>query len=378
MSKKDYYEVLGVEKTATQAEIKSAFRKLAKKYHPDVSKEPDAEEKFKEAQEAYAVLSDESKRKQYDQFGHSAFNNNGAGGYDFSGFDFSDIIREAFGGSFGGGFSNFGGFEDFGFSGFGGNNSSRPMKGPDTIVNMELTFDEAVFGTKKDITLTLNETCDECHGKGGFDEETCDECHGSGSITSEQQTIFGAFMTKTACPKCEGKGKVYKKGCKKCHGQGAVRVQKEIEVKVPAGVDTGNQLRIKDKGQAGTNGGPNGDIYIEFIVKPHPIYKREGNDIYLDLPVTVSEAALGCKKKVPTLYGPITLTIPAGSQSNDKHRVRGKGVENVNSFGKGDMYIVLKVKTPQKLTKEQKKLFEELSKTDLDSGKEFEKIKQYL
>jgi len=174
MNKKDYYEVLGVEKTATQNEIKSAFRKLAKKYHPDVSKEPDAEEKFKEAQEAYAVLSDETKRKQYDQFGHSAFDNNGAGGYDFSGFDFSDIIREAFGGGFSGAFGD---FSDFGFSGFGGG-SNRPTKGPDTIINMDLTFDEAVFGTKKDITIELNEVCDECHGKGGRDEESCYECNG--------------------------------------------------------------------------------------------------------------------------------------------------------------------------------------------------------
>jgi len=374
MNKKDYYEVLGVEKTATQNEIKSAFRKLAKKYHPDVSKEPDAEEKFKEAQEAYAVLSDETKRKQYDQFGHSAFDNNGAGGYDFSGFDFSDIIREAFGGGFSGAFGD---FSDFGFSGFGGG-SNRPTKGPDTIINMDLTFDEAVFGTKKDITIELNEVCDECHGKGGHDEETCDECHGSGQVTSQQQTIFGAFMTKTICHKCDGKGKIYKNECKKCHGIGSVRAQKEIEVKIPAGVDTGNQLRIKDKGEAGTNGGPNGDIYIEFIVKNHPIYTRDGNDIYLELPVTMAEAALGCKKKVPTLYGPITLTIPQGSQSNDKHRVRGKGVENVNSFGKGDMYIVIDVKTPQKLTKEQKKLFEALSKTGLDEDKEFQKIEDYL
>ncbi len=378
MNKKDYYEVLGVQKDATQAEIKSAFRKLAKKYHPDVSKEENAEEKFKEAQEAYAVLSDENKRKQYDQFGHSAFDNNGAGGYDFSGFDFSDIIREAFGGGFGGNFSSgFSDFSDFGFGGFGGN-SNRPTKGQDTIVQMNLTFDEAVFGCKKDITLTLNETCDECHGKGGFDEETCDECHGSGQVTSQQQTIFGTFMTKTVCPKCGGKGKVYKKECKKCHGSGTIRAEKEIEVKVPAGVDTGNQLRIKDKGEAGTNGGPNGDIYIEFNVKPHPIFKREGNDIYLDLPITVAQAALGCKKKVPTLYGNITLTIPAGSENGDKHRVRGKGIENVNSFGKGDMYIVLKVKTPQKLTRQQKKLFEELSKTGLDDDKDFKKIEEYL
>lgn len=375
MNKKDYYEVLGVEKNATQNEIKSAFRKLAKKYHPDVSKEPDAEEKFKEAQEAYAVLSDETKRKQYDQFGHSAFDNNGAGGYDFSGFDFSDIIREAFGGGFGGGFT--GGFSDFGFNGFSGN-SNRQTKGPDTIIQMDLTFEEAVFGCQKELTLTLNETCEECHGKGGHDEETCEECHGSGQITSQQQTIFGAFMTKTVCPKCNGKGKTYKNECKKCNGKGKTKTEKEIEVKVPAGVDTGNQLRIKDKGEAGTNGGPNGDIYIEFYVKHHPIFNREGNDIYLDLPITVSEAALGCKKKVPTLYGNITLTIPAGSENSDKHRVRGKGVENVNSFGKGDMYIVLKIKTPKKLSRQQKKLFEELAQTGLNEDEEFKTIEKYL
>lgn len=371
MDKRDYYEVLGVSKDATQAEIKSAFRKLAKKYHPDVSKEENAAEKFKEAQEAYAVLSDESKRKQYDQFGHSAFDNNGAGGYDFSGFDFSDIFREAFGGSFGGGFS------DFDFGGFGGS-SNRPTKGPDKIVRMDLDFDEAVFGTNKEITLTLNDTCDECDGEGGFDVSTCDRCHGSGTVTAQQQTIFGAFMTKTTCDKCGGSGKSYTRECTKCHGSGTVRAKKDIDVKVPAGVDTGVQLRIKGKGEAGKNGGPNGDIYLEFYVKKHPIFERAGNDIYLELPITMAEAALGCKKKVPTLYGNITLTIPAGSESNDKHRVRGKGVENINSYGKGDMYIILKVKTPQKLSRDQKKLFEQLSKSGLDDDKEFKKIEKYL
>lgn len=373
--KKDYYEILGVDKSASQAEIKSAFRKLAKKYHPDVSKEPDAEEKFKEAQEAYAVLSDEGKRKQYDQFGHAAFENNGAGGYDFSDFDFSDIFSELFGQNFGGGFSNFG-FGDFG--GFGGRSSSRATKGADKIVRVDLEFDEAVFGTDKSITLNLNETCDECHGAGGFDVKTCDRCHGSGTITMQQQTIIGSFMTQTTCDKCNGKGETYAKECTHCHGNGTVRKEKEIEVKIPAGVDTGNQLRIKGKGEAGSNGGPNGDIYIEFYVKKHPIFEREGNDIYLELPITVSEAALGCKKKVPTLYGNITLTIPSGSKSNDKHRVRGKGVENVNSFGKGDMYIILKVKTPQKLSRDQKKLFEQLAKTHLDDDKEFNRINEYL
>ncbi len=374
MDKKDYYEVLGVSKDATQDEIKSAFRKLAKKYHPDVSKEPNAAEKFKEAQEAYAVLSDEDKRRQYDQFGHAAFDNNGAGGYDFSGFDFSEILREAFGGSFGGGFSSFD-FNDF--AGFGGTRN-RSAKGRDKVVRMDLDFEEAVFGAKKEITLTLNDTCDECHGEGGFNIKTCDKCHGSGTITAQQQTIFGAFMTKTTCDKCGGKGETYTKECTKCHGLGTVRTKKNIEVKVPAGVDTGVQLRIKEKGEAGINGGPNGDIYLEFYVKEHPIYKREGNDIYLDLPLTISEAALGCKKKVPTLYGNITLTIPAGSESGDKHRLRSKGVESVNSYGKGDMYIVLKVKTPQKLSREQKKLLEQLSKTGLDNDKDFHKIEKYL
>ncbi len=374
MDKKDYYEVLGVSKDATQDEIKSAFRKLAKKYHPDVSKEPNAAEKFKEAQEAYAVLSDEDKRRQYDQFGHAAFDNNGAGGYDFSGFDFSEILREAFGGTFGGGFSNFD-FNDF--TGFGGSRN-RSAKGRDKIVRMDLEFEEAVFGTKKEITLTLNDTCDECHGEGGFDIKTCDKCHGSGTITAQQQTIFGAFMTKTTCDKCGGKGETYTKECTKCHGSGMVRTKKNIEVKVPAGVDTGVQLRIKEKGEAGINGGPNGDIYLEFYVKKHPLYQREGNDIYLNLPLTIAEAALGCKKKVPTLYGNITLTIPAGSENGDKHRLRSKGIESVNSYGKGDMYIILNVKTPQKLSREQKKLLEQLAKTGLDNDKEFRKIEEYL
>ena len=373
MDKKDYYEVLGVSKDASQAEIKSAFRKLAKKYHPDVSKEPDAEERFKEAQEAYAVLSDENKRKQYDQFGHAAFNNNGAGGYDFSDFDFSDIFSDLFGANFGGGFSNFG-FSDFGFGG----NTVRKAKGRDSIIRVDLDFEEAVFGTDQTISLILNDTCDECDGAGGFDVKTCDRCHGSGTITREQQTILGSFMTKTTCDKCGGKGETYSKECSKCHGLGTVRATKEIEVKVPSGVDTGNQLRIREKGEAGINGGPNGDIYLEFDVKKHPIFEREDNDIYLELPITMAEAALGCKKKVPTLYGNITLTIPAGSESGEKHRVRGKGVSNVNSFGKGDMYIILKVKTPQKLSKEQKKLFDQLAKTKLDDDKEFKKIDDYL
>lgn len=367
MEKRDYYEVLGVSKDASEADIKSAFRRLAKKYHPDVSKEPDAAEKFKEAQEAYAVLSDPDKRKRYDQFGQAAFNNNGAGGYDFSDFDFSDIFGDLFGNAFGG----FGGFSSFGGRG-------RAAKGRDTVVRVDLDFEEAVNGCKKELTLSLNETCDECDGEGGHGVTTCDKCHGSGTINAHQQTLFGTFMTKTTCDKCGGSGKTFKEVCKKCRGTGKSKTTKKIEVTVPAGVDNGNQLRISGKGEAGSNGGPNGDIYLEFYVKDHPLFEREGDDIYLELPITVAEAALGAKKQIPTLSGNVTVTIPAGSESNDKLRLKGKGVQAVNSFRKGDMYIILKVIMPKKLSREQKKLFEKLADTDLDNDPEFNKIKKYL
>ena len=358
--KKDYYEVLGVDKNASQDEIKSAFRKLAKKYHPDVSKEENASEKFKECQEAYAVLSDENKRRQYDQYGHAAFENNGAGGYDFSGFDFSDIFGDIFGSGFG-----------FNFGGSG----NRKTRGRDKIMRVNLSFDEAVFGTNKDINIDVNEECEECNGKGGFDETTCSTCHGAGTVTSEQRTIFGAFMTKTTCPKCEGKGKTYKKVCSKCSGVGTVRKNKTISVKVPAGVDTGNQQRISGYGELG--GAGNGDLYLEYYVASHPIFRREGCDIYLDLPITITEAVLGCKKEIPTINGSVKLTIEAGSNTGDKLRLRGKGVEDLHSYHKGDMYVILNVVIPNKITKEQKKLFEQLSKTDLET-KEFDKIKNYI
>jgi molecular chaperone DnaJ len=370
MDKKDYYEVLGVSKTASTDEIKSAFRKLAKKYHPDVSKEPDAAEKFKEIQEAYAVLSDDDKRKQYDQFGHAAFNNNGnAGGYDFSGFDFSDIFGDIFGSSFG----DFGG----GF-GFGGRGSNRPSKGRDTVIRVDLDFDDAIFGVKKTINLTLNETCEECDGEGGHGSKTCDKCHGTGTMTAQQNTLFGSFMTKTTCDKCGGKGKIFSEVCHNCRGTGKVRRNKDIEVNIPAGVDTGNQLRIAGKGEAGSNGGPNGDIYLEFYVRKHSLFTREENDIYLDFPITIAEATLGIKKDVPTLYGTIQVGIPSGSETGDKLRVKGKGAPDPNNGRKGDMYIVLRIITPKRLSRQQKQLFEELSETRLDDSKEFDKIKKYL
>lgn len=368
MNKKDYYEVLGVSKNATDAEIKSAFRKLAKKYHPDVNKEPDAAEKFKEAQEAYAVLSDEAKRRQYDQYGHAAFDGmNGGAGFDFSDFDFGDIFDGIFGGGFGG----------FGFGGSRRNNQSRQRRGADKLMRINLSFEEAAFGCKKTIKVDVNETCSECNGKGGKGEKKCSTCHGSGSVTSEQRTILGSFMTKSTCPNCGGKGVTYDTTCSKCRGKGMTRKNAEIEVKIPSGVDTGNQLRLSGKGDAGVNGGPNGDLYLEFQVKDHPLFIRDDNDIYLELPITITDALLGCKKEVPTLYGNVKLVIPAGSQSGDKHRIKGKGIEDLHSGSKGNMYVVLKVVIPSKLDRGQKKLFEELSKTNLETS-EFKKIKEYL
>ena len=367
MAKRDYYEVLGVDKNASQDEIKSAFRKLAKKYHPDINHDADAPEKFKEAEEAYSVLSDEDKRRQYDQYGHAAFDNmNGGAGYDFSGFDFSDIFSDIFGGGFSSGFGN-----------FGGGRANRASRGRDTLTKINLTFEEAAFGCKKELDIETMVDCDECDGKGGFGEKTCSRCHGSGVVTAEQRTILGAFMTRTTCPDCNGKGKTYDKTCSHCRGTGKVKKTKTIEVKIPAGVDDGNQLRIPGKGEAGANGGPNGDLYLEFSVKKHPLFDRDGKDIYLTIPLTIPEAVLGCKKDIPTLYGKVTLTIPAGTSPNDKMRLKNKGLEDPNSYGKGDMYVLLDVKVPTKLTREQKKLYEELAKIE-NNDSWLKKIKDFL
>ena len=372
MEKRDYYEVLGVSKDADDKAIKSAFRKLAKQYHPDVNKAPDAAEKFKEAQEAYAVLSDPDKRRQYDQFGHAAFDSmNGGAGYDFSDFDFSDIFSEIFGSGFGFGSSPFGGS----YSSRGG---SRRRKGADKLMRVNLTFEEAAFGTKKTITVPVAHDCPSCDGEGGHGKKTCPTCHGSGVMTTEQRTMFGTFASRTTCSRCDGKGSIYSEVCGKCRGKGTITKDTDIEVKVPAGVDDGNQLRVPGKGEAGSNGGPNGDLYLEFYVKKHELFMRDGDDIYLEIPITLTEAVLGCKKDVPTLYGNVKLTIPEGSESGDKHRLKGKGIENVRSGIKGNMYVILRIVVPKKLSRDQKKLFEQLSETDLESGSEFKKLKDYV
>ncbi len=371
MEKKDYYEVLGVSKTASNDEIKSAFRKLAKKYHPDVSKEENAAEKFKEAQEAYSVLSDDAKRRQYDQFGHAAFSNgaggaggfSGFGGFDFGGGDYEDIFENIFSG--------------FGFGGRSSRGGNRAQRGSDTLVRMNLTFEEAVFGAKKDLEVTVMDTCEECHGKGGFGEETCDKCHGSGTITSEQRTILGSFLTKTTCPKCSGRGKTMKDTCTKCSGSGRVRKKKTIEVEVPRGIDSGMRRRISGKGEAGINGGANGDLYIEFTVLAHEYFAREEDDIYLEVPLTLTESLLGCKKEIPTLYGNVKLTVEALTESGKTERIRGKGVNSDVSRRKGDMYIVYKTILPKKLTKEQKEWIENLANTDLRT-KEIEDFEKFV
>ncbi|MDD3821438.1 MAG: molecular chaperone DnaJ [Bacilli bacterium] len=367
-TKRDYYEVLGVDKNASEQEIKSAFRQLAKKYHPDVNKASDAEAKFKEIQEAYAVLSDTNRRKQYDQFGHAAFNQGtggGFGGFDFSDFDFSDIFSEIFGGGFG---------FNFGRS----NRPDRPRRGRDSIMRMNITFNEAVFGTKKVINLNILDVCDECHQKGGHGEKTCSKCHGSGYITQEQRSLLGVYMTRSECPQCDGKGKTYDKVCSKCRGSGTVRVNKDLTITVPAGIDTGNQLRLQGKGEAGTNGGPNGDIYIEFSVSNHEIFIRDDNNIYLELPITITEAALGAKKEIPTLYGNVNLIIPEGSESGDKHRLKGRGVPDVNTNRKGDMFVVLKVVFPKRLSREQRLLLEKLAATNLDRDNIISNFKRHI
>jgi len=374
--KRDYYEVLGVSKGATEADIKSAFRKKAKELHPDVNKDdPHAEEKFKEVQEAYSVLSDENKRKMYDQYGHAAGVGNGPsggagagfggfGGFDGGGFDFGDIFDTFFGG--GGGF---GGFGDFG----GNSNKNRARRGSDILMQMDLTFEEAVFGTTRKFNLDVVEDCEKCNGYGGSDKEECHTCHGKGTITTQQKTILGSFMSTTTCPDCRGSGYTFKKKCNECNGKGKIKVNKKITITIPEGINTGDRQRVSGKGNPGTNGGENGDLYIEFVVSEHKYFVRDDDDIYLEVPLTVTESLLGCKKEIPTLYGNVKINVEPGTNSGTKERIKGKGVDNKYRKHKGDMYVIFKVYTPKHLSREQKILIDKLNDTDLDT----EEIKKF-
>ncbi|HYK72506.1 MAG TPA: molecular chaperone DnaJ [Pseudoneobacillus sp.] len=347
MSKRDYYEVLGVSKSASKDELKKAYRKLSKQYHPDINKEPDANEKFKEIAEAYEVLSDDQKKAQYDQFGHAG-PNQGFGGSDFGG--------------------GFGGFEDIFNSFFGGGTRRRdpnaPRQGADLQYTMTLSFEEAVFGKEMDIEIPREEECDTCHGSGakpGTKPETCNHCKGSGQLNVEQNTPFGRIVNRRVCHYCNGTGKEIKNKCSTCGGSGKVKKRRKINVKIPAGVDDGQQLRVSGQGEPGVNGGPSGDLYVVFHVRSHEFFERDGDDIYCEMPITFVQAALGDEIEVPTINGKVKLKIPAGTQTGTKFRLKGKGVPNVRGYGVGDQHILIRIITPTKLTEKQKQILSEFA-----------------
>lgn len=367
MSKRDYYEVLGVSKTATQDELKKAYRKLARKYHPDLNKDnPEAAEKFKECNEAYSVLSDEQKRAQYDQFGPEAFENGGMGG-----------------GPGAGGFGGFGGFggsgmEDifdmfFGGQGRGGrSNNAGTQRGADLRYDMEITFEEAAFGVEKEISLKRAERCEHCHGEGaepGSKVETCPECHGSGYVRFTQNTMFGQMVNERPCSRCHGEGKIISNPCKECGGSGTVKKTKKLKVKIPAGVDNGSRLRVGGEGEAGLKGGPSGDLYVYLYVKPHKFFERDGTTVLCEVPINIVQATLGAEIKVPTLDGQVTMKVPEGTQPGKVMRLKGKGIPSLRGGGRGDQLVRMKVVVPTKLNDKQKdalQKFADISKDNIN------------
>ena len=343
--KRDYYEVLGVSKSATDDEIKKAYRNLAKKYHPDMHPgDKDAEAKFKEANEAYAVLSDKEKREKYDQFGHAAFDpSQGGTGFDFngfSGFDFGDI------------FSSF----------FGGSSSTRrngPVRGDDIYVSLTISFEEAAFGCKKDISFGKVTKCSECGATGakkGTSPEKCSVCHGTGKVSSSQRTPFGVFQSTQPCSSCHGTGKIIKEQCPNCRGTGYVRLTKKLEVNIPAGIDDGQKIALRDEGNDGRNGGYAGDLIIEISVRPHAYFTRNRFNIYCDVPITFSEAALGAEIEIPTLEGKMKYSIPEGTQNGTSFSVKEKGITVINTKKRGDLIFTVNVEVPKSLNSKQKEL----------------------
>ncbi|WP_078552766.1 molecular chaperone DnaJ [Bacillus alkalicellulosilyticus] len=350
MSKRDYYDVLGVDKSSGVDEIKKAYRKLARQYHPDVNKAPDATDKFKEVKEAYDVLSDPQKKTHYDQFGHTDPNQGfgGGGGGDFGGF--SDIFDMFFGG------------------GGGRRNPNAPRQGADLQYTMTVEFKEAVFGKETEIEIPRDEECTTCDGSGakpGTKPETCSHCGGSGQLNVEQNTAFGRIVNRRVCHHCSGTGKFIKDKCRTCGGEGTVRKRKKIKVRVPAGIDHGQQIRITGQGEPGANGGPPGDLYVVFNVKPHEFFERDGDDVFCEMPLTFVQVALGDEIEVPTLEGKIKLKVPAGTQTGTSFRLRGKGVPNVRGRGQGDQHVKVRVITPRNLTDKQKELIREFG---MESG----------
>jgi len=348
---KDYYETLGVEKGASKEEIKKAYKKLAKKYHPDLNKESGSEEKFKEINEAAAILGDDAKREQYDRFGtaNNNFQGFGGGGFDFGGMDFGDIFDQFFSG----------------FGGFGGR-KRRPKRGADLRYDLEITLEEAATGLEKEIKIPKLDTCDSCNGTGADKDsevKTCEECRGSGVTNRQQRTPFGIVNMQTTCRKCHGEGEIIEKPCIECHGTGRREVKKTVKVKIPAGVETGNRLRIHGEGEAGEKGAETGDLYIFITVKPHKTFEREGYDINIEVPIKFGIATMGGEIEVPTLEGETTLKIPSGTQSETIFRIKGKGIPHLNGYGTGSENVKVTVQVPKKLNRKQKKLLEEFEKS---------------
>ena len=363
MQKKDYYEVLGVSKNASSDEIKKAYRTLARKFHPDVNKEPGAEAKFKEINEAYSALSDNQKRAQYDQFGHAGPQFGGGGG-GFQGFDFSDLFR---GGGFGTSFEE-SPFEDLFETFFGGGGRRRPAgprRGDDLRYDMTITLEEAAKGIEKEIDLPHYVACQTCKGSGarpGTNPEKCGTCRGTGQVRRAQRTMLGSFTQVTPCPDCQGTGEVITKLCVECHGKGQVKRTHKVEIKIPAGVDTGNKLRIPKAGDAGEKGGGPGDLYIFISVKDNPLFHRDGADIHYKALVTFSQASLGTELEIPTIEGKTILKVPSGTQPNTVLRMREKGMPHLNSRARGDQYVHVEIETPTNMTREQAELLKKFAK----------------
>lgn len=371
--KRDYYEVLGLKKGASSDEIKKAFRKMAMKYHPD--RNPDnkeAEEKFKEVNEAYAILSDPDKKSKYDKFGHAGVDPNagfgGAGFGGFGGFDFGDIFSDMFGG----------------FSGFGGRATEHtgPAKGADLQKKIVIDFKEAIFGCKKEIKITKNVRCKTCNGEGnapGTSKRKCDQCNGTGRTTTIRQTILGQMQSQSICSKCNGSGEIIDTPCPDCHGSGINNKTVKINIDIPAGVDNDSIIPIRGQGEPGPHGGPMGDLYIVISVRPHSTYKRNGDNLYLEMPITFDQAALGTKLTVPGFGETYTYTLPAGSQSGQNFRLKGKGVVNPRTGRRGDLYVTIKIEVPTKLSPKEKKAIREMSdkikETSYVKKSRFDKLK---
>ena len=367
--KKDFYEVLGVDRSASEDEIKKAYRKMAKKYHPDLHPgDAEAEKSFKEVNEAYEVLSDSDKKARYDQFGHAGVDPNfgaGQGGYGGGGFggfgdfgDLGDIFGSFFGGGFGGG-------------GFGRQNPNAPRKGADTSASVILSFEEAAKGCAKKIKVTRIENCDDCGGSGaekGTKVNTCSKCGGSGQVFVTQRTPFGAMQSTATCDQCRGMGKTIEKPCKKCNGKGRIRHTTEREINIPAGIDDGQTLNVRGGGDAGINGGPDGDLRIHVSVRPHPVFIRDGFDVFCEIPITFTQAALGAEITVPTLDGKVKFTIHEGTQPGDEFKLRDKGIKKLNYSGRGDQYVKIVVEVPKNLSKSQKELLKKFDETTDDGS----------